>query len=272
MQEYSMLFLDIDGTVLDTQNRISPNLKQLFKKLNQEEISIVLNSSRSPSGSMETRRETGLRNPCICYGGGLVVGDKEQIIAECGIPVEEALEFYRFVQNLPYDISVNFFVYDVWITDNKADPMVVRESDIMGLGPVECNLESIGSFAESIHKILCIGSHEALEELVRRKEEKFGGMEMLFSKAGYLEITSRKANKGRAVRTVCDYYGISPENTVAVGDEMIDSSMFEACGLGIAMGNSPEKLKLLADMVAPSTDEDGLYEVLKDLPLRQASK
>ena len=80
-----MLFLDIDGTVLDTQNRISPNLKQLFKKLNQEEISIVLNSSRSPSGSMETRRETGLRNPCICYGGGLVVGDKEQIIAECGI-------------------------------------------------------------------------------------------------------------------------------------------------------------------------------------------
>ena len=162
-----MLFLDIDGTVLDTQNRISPNLKQLFKKLNQEEISIVLNSSRSPSGSMETRRETGLRNPCICYGGGLVVGDKEQIIAECGIPVKEALEFYRFVQNLPYDISVNFFVYDVWITDNKADPMVVRESDIMGLGPVECNLESIGSFAESIHKILCIGSHEALEELVR---------------------------------------------------------------------------------------------------------
>ena len=31
MQEYSMLFLDIDGTVLDTQNRISPNLKQRFK-------------------------------------------------------------------------------------------------------------------------------------------------------------------------------------------------------------------------------------------------
>ena len=108
MQEYSMLFLYIDGTVLDTQNRISPNLKQLFKKLNREEISIVLNSSRSPSGSMETRRETGLRNPCICYGGGLVVGDKEQIIAECDIPVEEALDFYRFVQTLPYDISVNF--------------------------------------------------------------------------------------------------------------------------------------------------------------------
>ena len=27
-----------------------------------------------------------------------------------------------------------------------------------------------------------------------------------------------------------------------------------------------------ADMVAPSTDDDGLYEVLKDLPLRRASK
>ena len=39
MQEYSILFLDIDGTVLDTQNRISANLKQLFKRPGKGPIS-----------------------------------------------------------------------------------------------------------------------------------------------------------------------------------------------------------------------------------------
>lgn len=270
MQEYSILFLDIDGTVLDTQNRISANLKQLFKKLNRDEIPIVLNSSRSPAGCLDIRRETGLQSACICYGGGLVVGDREQIVAECGIPVEDALRLYRCICSLPYDISVSFFVYDVWMTDNKTHPMIVREAEITGCEPVECNFESIGTLTKYIHKILCIGEHEALDELARMKDEKFKGMQMLFSKLDYLEITSSETSKGNAVRCVCDYYGVSPEDTVAVGDGMIDRSMLEACGLGIAMGNSPEELKRIADVVAPHADDDGLYEALKDLHFRRA--
>ena len=167
MQEYSILFLDIDGTVLDTQNRISANLKQLFKKLIREEIPIVLNSSRSPSGTMEIRRVTGMQSPCICYGGGLIVGDREQIVAESGIPVEDALNLYRRICSLSYDISVSFFVYDVWMTDRRKHPMIIREAEITGCEPVECNFESIGTLTQSIHKILCIGEHTALEELVR---------------------------------------------------------------------------------------------------------
>ena len=269
MQEYSILFLDIDGTVLDTQNRISANLKQLFKKLIREEIPIVLNSSRSPSGTMEIRRVTGMQSPCICYGGGLIVGDREQIVAESGIPVEDALNLYRRICSLPYDISVSFFVYDVWMTDRRKHPMIIREAEITGCEPVECNFESIGTLTQSIHKILCIGEHTALEELVRMGNAEFSGIQMLFSKVDYLEITSREASKGNAVRRVCDYYGVSPEDTVAVGDGMIDRSMLEVCGLGIAMGNSPAELKHVADMVAPHADDDGLYKVLKDLNLHR---
>ena len=45
MQNYSILFLDIDGTILDSGNRISAPLKQFFRKLNKEGIPVVLNSS-----------------------------------------------------------------------------------------------------------------------------------------------------------------------------------------------------------------------------------
>ena len=264
------MFLDIDGTVLDTQNRISANLKQFFKNLNRDEIPIILNSSRSPSGVSEIRRETGLQNPCICYGGGLVVGEREQIIAESGIPVESALEFYRAACLLPYDISVSFFVYDVWMTDRKSHPMIVREAEITGCEPVECNFESIGVLTRHIHKILCIGEHEALLGLTRMRGREAEGMQMQFSKSDYLEITGSETSKGNGVRCVCDYFGIPSECAAAAGDGMVDQSMLEACGLGIAMGNAPEELKRIADVVAPHVDEDGLYEVLKHLKFRRA--
>ena len=127
-----MLFLDIEGTILNTQNRISDNLRQLFNKLIQKDIPIVLNSFRSPGGSLEIRKVTGLQSPCICYGGGLVVGDKAHIVYECGIPVENALNLYRFIKSLPYDISVSFFAYDVWMTHC---PSKIREWGLADLVP-----------------------------------------------------------------------------------------------------------------------------------------
>ena len=269
MQVYSILFLDIDGTVLDTQNRFSGNLKHFFKQLNREEIPIVLNSSRSPAGTAEIRRVTGIHSPCICYGGGLITGEKGQVIDECGIPVEDALRLYRRICSLPYDISVSFFAYDAWMTACRKHPMIIREAEITGCEPVECDFESIVTLTRSIHKILCIGEHNALEELITREKAEFAGMQMLFSKTDYLEITSREASKGNAVRRVCGYYGISPEKTVAAGDGMIDRSMLEACGCGIAMGNSLDALKRIADVVAPHADDDGLYKALKDLNYRR---
>ena len=248
MQNYSILFLDIDGTILDSGNRISAPLKQFFRKLNKEGIPVVLNSSRSPGGMLEIRRETGMEDPYVSYGGSLILDGSSRILFETGIPLERAVEILRFIRSLNADISVSFYVYDVWMTDRVSHPKIVREAEIT------------------------IGQHDQLEKIAKRKTEDYKDMDFAFSKDDYLEIVSGKASKGNAVRKVCGYYNIPLKEAAACGDGMVDLSMLKEAGLGIAMGNSPEALKLAADQVTLSNEKDGVYFALQGLSFKTGKR
>ena len=178
MQNYSILFLDIDGTILDSGNRISAPLKQFFRKLNKEGVPVVLNSSRSPGGMLEIRRETGMEDPYVSYGGSLILDGSSRILFETGIPLERAVEILRFIRSLNADISVSFYVYDVWMTDRVSHPKIVREAEITGCSPVECELENLSAPVNCVHKILCIGQHDQLEKIAKRKTEDYPDMDL----------------------------------------------------------------------------------------------
>lgn len=71
------------------------------------------------------------------------------------------------------------------------------------------------------------------------------------------------------VHAVRDLLATLPEveRTYAFGDAASDRAMIEFCDVGVAMGNTPEELKAIADHVAPSVTEDGLAEAFKCLGL-----
>ncbi len=74
-------------------------------------------------------------------------------------------------------------------------------------------------------------------------------------------------DKGEAMERVCEYYGADLEDTVAFGDSMNDQQMLEYAGTSVAMGNSCQELKDLADIVCESVDEDGVYFEFKRMNL-----
>jgi hypothetical protein len=56
--------------------------------------------------------------------------------------------------------------------------------------------------------------------------------------------------------------GITPEETIAVGDGASDVPMMEYAGVKVAMGNAEDKLKRVATHVVASVSEDGVAEVI----------
>lgn len=52
-----------------------------------------------------------------------------------------------------------------------------------------------------------------------------------------IEICHKAASKGFALKTIADYYKISPDEVIAIGDGGNDLSMIEFAGIGIAMEN-----------------------------------
>jgi Cof subfamily protein (haloacid dehalogenase superfamily) len=77
------------------------------------------------------------------------------------------------------------------------------------------------------------------------------------------EISPPNVHKGAALERVRDYYGISRENTIAIGDSDNDRTMLERAGIGIAMGNADEALKQIADDVTDTFDKAGLAKAFK---------
>ena len=56
---------------------------------------------------------------------------------------------------------------------------------------------------------------------------------------------------------------IDLSKTIAFGDQELDIEMLQTAGLGVAMGNAPDKVKRVADVVTASNEEDGVAIALE---------
>ena len=68
-------------------------------------------------------------------------------------------------------------------------------------------------------------------------------------------------------RQVLDHYGLKKEEAMAFGDGGNDATMISYVGTGIAMGNSKQEVKEIADYITSTVEEDGVYDALKHFQL-----
>lgn len=81
------------------------------------------------------------------------------------------------------------------------------------------------------------------------------------------EASDRNVHKGLALLRVCEYFGAALECSVAFGDSMNDAEMLQTAGIGVAMGNSSDQVKALADQVCETCADNGVAKTLARLGL-----
>ena len=79
----------------------------------------------------------------------------------------------------------------------------------------------------------------------------------------FTDITANGADKGKGIVAMARHEGFDPSRTIAFGDGGNDSSMVLHAGIGIAMGNAIDELKLQADYITSSVDNDGILNALR---------
>ena len=87
---------------------------------------------------------------------------------------------------------------------------------------------------------------------------------MYTSKPIYLEVMNLPASKTNAINFLMKAYGISREQTIAIGDNFNDKEMIEFAGMGIAMGNAPDEVKAAADFITDTNNNDGVRKALEN--------
>ena len=268
MRTYSIVFMDIDGTLLDSQHRVMPQTKARVQELHRRGIPIVLCSARPPEGVNRVAGQVGLYGARACYNGGLIYDAYSTILRDVGIDIHRAMDFRRFVAERFPELVVSAYLYNIWMTEDPRHPLIRQEAEISGCAPLMGELEQVAGAVSHVHKLLCIGDPAQIRTLQRLVRQYFPQLTALRSKANYLEILPPESTKGSAAQVLLQHYGLSADQAVAFGDSDVDADLLQYCGLGVAMGNAPRQVKEAADYVTASNDEEGVYIALNSLRMK----
>ena len=272
MRTYSIVFLDIDGTLLNTEHQVMPRTRERLRYLHKRGVPIVLCSARPPKGVNLVAGQVGVQGPMACYNGGLIFDEHSTILRDVGIDIRLAMDFRRFVAERFPEMVVSSYLYNVWMAEDPRHPLIRQEADISGCAPFMGALEQVEGAVPHIHKLLCIGDAMRIRALQNEIPKHFPQLTALRSKSTYLEILHPQSTKGSAAQVLLEHYGLNPKQAVAFGDSDVDVDLLQYCGLGVAMGNAPRQVKEQADYVTASNDEEGVYIALNSLRLKAPEK
>ncbi|ATF64447.1 hydrolase [Streptococcus gordonii] len=271
-QPIRLIISDIDGTILDNQHQVDPELKDIIPLLNREQIPFVLASARSPLGMEPIARELGLGdNPLACYNGALVIkGDPQayETIIEHPLDKKEIRTFLELVKSEFPSVSINLYSGKDWIAD-RLDKWVQIEASITGEQPIIQNiLLPVLDALIPIHKLLLIDEAPVIQKLHDYLQTlDFSKTAFYLSKDNYMEVTAKHVSKEQALYELAQHYQVPLEEVMTVGDNFNDLPMLRLAGLGVAMDNAPEAVKNEAKAVTKSNNEHGVAEAIKEYVL-----
>ncbi len=256
-----LLITDIDGTVMNDKCEYTPKLKKYFQTLTSNGIKVVLATGRMFAGADGVRQELELETPVVCYQGAMV-RMKDNILHQSTVEHKIAREIIQISREKGFHL--NLYNDDVLIVedDNKkimydytngrhTTYKAVKSFDDVSLGVVPKLLAIIYDENELLE----------LSDYMAKKYE--GVLAVVRSHKYYLEFTNKDATKGSALNFLKKYWGIETEEVFASGDQDNDFEMLQNAGIKVAMGNASQKLKSIADYIAPTIENDGLSAAIE---------
>ncbi|MFZ5647861.1 MAG: Cof-type HAD-IIB family hydrolase [Bacillota bacterium] len=264
MTEYRMLATDLDDSLLNDRYEITPVDREAIARAVSAGVRVVLATGRMFRSALPYALDLGLDTPLVTYQGAFVkFPDNGKVLYNRPVPLEIALDLVETV-------TAAGFHTNIYIDDNLLVEKLTEESriyqEISGIEPVV-----VGDLARYLReerrdptKILMVSSRDKIDRLWGELGNYFG--EKLYitkSKPIFLECMHPESTKGRALKAVAGYYGISPADIIVVGDSYNDLEMIRYAGLGVAVANAREEVKKSAGFVTLSNNDGGVARVIR---------
>lgn len=258
----SVVFSDVDGTILDGNHRIGHRTAQVARALEERGIPLVLVSARMPEALSDIRDALGSRSPVVCYGGAYVLDEWGEELLSCPISLGCALEVRDFIACDVPDVCCMAYGYHTWVTSDRSDPRVAREEAIVGVESAQGALED--HFTErGVHKFLLVGDPETVLRAEREVSSAFPCLSVARSSPTLCEVMDGRANKADGIRCVCRHLGVSTRDAVSFGDGENDIDMLRLVQESWAMANASPEVKAAARHVtALDNEHDGFAETV----------
>lgn len=270
MPNYKIIATDLDGTLLNSESKISTENLAAIRKMTEMGIYFVPSTGRTLTEVPdEVLSIPELRYLIYSDGAGIYDFKAQKAIIQNGIRgknKERALRIFRrydTVMMAHYD-GVSYVdaakhdraIYDTFrVTKGFQDLMCAKNRP----------MDTFDAFCDGLDEI------ELLCGFFKRDDEREACYAELLAANEYhaassaphnIEIVAKEAGKGNALLQLASLLGVCPEETVAVGDSTNDMENLKKAGLALAMGNAAEALKAIAHRVICNNDEHAMAYIL----------
>lgn len=268
-EDYDALVLDLDGTLLDGQGRVTPRTRDEIARLRDRGWIVLLATGRSLAGTREVHATLGLDTDLVCYNGAWI-GRRDGSCAWHYAPIPDDLlhevaaveahaEFLfrhqgeaKYTQRTdhPHHPRVtNWYVNTVVVDPPPAGALPDRD------------LLRVSLFFEGAHltdEAWSTLSGDARERLHREVFPMSIFPE--FTDVGLVlcEVQRRGLGKAEALRYLRERHGVPPERVIAVGDQANDLPLLREAGLAVAMANAIPQARAVADLVIGDHRDEGV--------------
>ena len=274
---FKAVCLDLDGTLLDDDKKISDRCFLLLDNLIENGIEVIIATGRHFYMVSDFLRPLK-RDIMVCANNGAMSRFKEsnKLVNVEYVSNSKFLEIYNKALECgmnPY-IYVDSFVdgYHLAIKDGQPKKSHFEENIV----DKKIAVDSVRYFSQidvkSLETVLCIAFLDQKErideffEYFKDEEDLVKNMYLVPNGKKVLEFQSKKADKWIAITNYLKSKNISLSEVVSFGDEFNDKSMVKNSGMGFAMKNGIEELKSLTNNITEFTNnEDGVYFELKKI-------
>jgi Cof subfamily protein (haloacid dehalogenase superfamily) len=276
------VFIDLDGTLLNNDGQISAYTIKSLKDSWKNGFNIFISTGRSYQDAKHIINEHGLNFPIVSSNGAQInKADGEKIYSRT-LSLEQSIAIVEFAEarHLYFEVYIEGCI----LTPREASMILKKELKHLN---AEENEEKMWEYAErqfnqqhilemdNISQFLFKQELPALKLLVfsfdcsiiSTLHDHFLSTDMtITSSCPYnVEFTNNGVSKGKAIHYLYGFLGITRPDTIAIGDNMNDFSMFQSTGLRIAMENAHPTIKEHSDVITKGNNEDGVAYALERL-------
>ncbi|GAV65512.1 LOW QUALITY PROTEIN: UPF0054 domain-containing protein/Hydrolase_3 domain-containing protein, partial [Cephalotus follicularis] len=269
--KFSYIFCDMDGTLLNSQSKISSTNAEALKEALSRGIKVVIATGKTRSAVLRILKMVDLAgrdgivsefSPGVFLQGLLVYGRQGREIFRRNLDPNVCGEacLYSLAHKVPliaFSKDRCFTLFDHPIIDSLHTVYHEPKAEIIP------SVEHLLSTTD-IQKVLFFDTAERVATSLRPywSEATGDSASVVQAQPDMLEIVPPSTSKGNGVRMLLQHIGASEKEIMAIGDGENDSEMLELASLGIALSNGSEKTKGVANVIGASNDEDGVADAI----------
>ncbi|MDR1116184.1 MAG: Cof-type HAD-IIB family hydrolase [Tannerella sp.] len=248
------IFLDIDGTMVSFKtHRVPENTKAVLREARSKGVKIFVATGRHRS-DINNLDDLEFDGYITLNGGYCFVGD--EVIFKKHIPREDVAAFIRYgeeVEPVPC-----FFVEADRVSADMENEYMANMMKLVKFEPRPI-VPAREFINREVFQLTAFFPPEREDKIMKH----LPGCTATRWYPTFTDIVARGIDKSAGMERTGAYFGLNTGEMMAIGDGGNDISMIKYAGTGVAMGNSNEDVKLAADYVTASVDDDGVGNALR---------